>query len=139
MKKRKIVGIKVTKTPNWGKYRKRIKNADTKLYSIAESIIVGIIKRTQSGRDRNKKAFRGYSKAYSKTGTVNLTETGTMLHAIDRKKIAGGVRLHFPNSNESTKAFGNQVTYKRKFFGLDKAQKEMLKQKLGKYIVKTTR
>ena len=131
------MGIKVTKTPNWGKYRRRLKKTDDALYSVSESIIVGIIKRTQTGKDKNKKRFRSYSKNYGKTGTVNLTETGTMLHSIDRKKIAGGVRLYFPNANENSKAHDNQVKYGRKFFGLDKKQKELIKRKLGKYVVKT--
>ena len=131
------MGIKVTKTPNWGKYRKRLKKTDDALYSVSESIIVGIIKRTQSGKDKNKKRFKAYSKNYKKSGTVNLTETGTMLHSIDRKKIKDGVRLYFPNTNENSKAHGNQIKYGRKFFGLDKGQKELIKRKLGKYVVKT--
>ena len=131
------MGIKVTKTPNWGKYKKRLKKTNEALYSVSESIIVGIIKRTQSGKDKNKKGFKGYSKGYGKTGTVNLTDTGTMLHAINRKKIKGGVKLYFPNTNENKKAHGNQVKYGRKFFGLDKTQKELIKRKLGKFIVKT--
>ena len=131
------MGIKVTKTPNWGKYKKRLKKTNEALYSVSESIIVGIIKRTQSGKDKNKKGFKGYSKEYGKTGTVNLTETGTMLHGIDRKKITSGVKLYFSNANEARKAYGNQIKYGRKFFGLDKGQKELIKRKLGKYIVKT--
>jgi len=131
------MGIKVTKLPNWGKYKRSLKKIDSTLYSVAESVIVGIIKRTQSGKDKNKKGFKGYSKNYDKSGTVNLTDTGTMLHAIDRKKIKDGVKLYFPNSNEARKAYGNQVTYKRKFFGLDEKQKELIKRKLGKFIVKT--
>ena len=131
------MGIRVTKRPNWGKYRRRLKKTDDALYSIAESTIVGIIKRTQSGKDKNKKRFKPYSKAYGKSGTVNLTETGTMLHAINRKKIKDGVRLYFPNTNESRKAHGNQIKYGRKFFGIDKEQKKLMKRRLGKYIVKT--
>jgi len=133
------MGIKVTKTPNWGKYKSRLKKTDSALYSVAESIIVGIINRTQSGKDKNKKGFKGYSKNYDKTGTVNLTDGGTMLHAIDRKKITSGVKLYFPDTNEARKAYGNQVTYGRKFFGLDKKQRELIKSKLGRFIVKTTK
>jgi ABC-type phosphate transport system ATPase subunit len=131
------VGIKVTKTPKWGKYKKRLKKTDDALYSVAESIIVGIINRTQSGKDKNKKGFKAYSKSYGKSGTVNLTEKGTMLHSIDRKKIKNGIKLFFSNTNENAKAHGNQVKYGRKFFGIDKKQKELIKRRLGKYIVKT--
>jgi ABC-type phosphate transport system ATPase subunit len=131
------MGIKVTKTPNWRKYTKRLKNTDSALYSLSERIIVGIINRTQSGKDKDKKGFKSYSKNYAKSGTVNLTDTGTMLHSIDRKKIKGGIKLYFSNTNENKKAYGNQVKYGRKFFGLDKTQKELIKRKLGKFIVKT--
>ena len=133
------MGIRVSSKPNWGKYRKRIKNTDSALYSLAEGVIVGIIKRTQSGKDRNKKGFDTYSKNYKKTGKVDLTDTGAMLHGIERKKIKDGVKLYFPNRTEARKAYGNQVKYGRKFFGLDKDQKKLIKRRLGKYIVKTTR
>lgn len=133
------MGIRVRRMPDFGKYKKRLKNTDSTLYSIVESIIVGIIKRTQSGKDKNKKAFKPYSKAYGKTGKVNLTDKGTMLHSIDRKKIKNGVRLFFGNTKENAKAFGNQVTFGRKFFGLDKDQIKHIKKELSKIIVKTTR
>jgi len=133
------MGIKVTKTPKWGKYKKRLKKTDDALYSVAEAIIVGIINRTQSGKDKNKKGFKSYSKSYGKSGTVNLTEKGTMLHSIDRKKIKNGIKLYFPNTNEARKAHGNQIKYGRKFFGIDKGQMKLIKHRLGKYIVKTTR
>jgi ABC-type phosphate transport system ATPase subunit len=133
------MGIKVTKKPNWNKYIKRLKKTDDAIYSVAESIIVGIINRTQSGKDKDKKGFKSYSKNYKKSGIVNLTDGGTMLQSIDRKKIKNGVKLYFPNTNEAKKAHGNQVKYGRKFFGVDKDQKKIIKQRLGKYIVKTTR
>ena len=125
------MGIKVTKTPNWGKYKKRLKKTDDALYSVAEAIIVGIINRTQSGKDKNNKGFKAYSKSYGKAGRVNLTETNDMLHSIDRKKIKGGIKLYFSNTDEAKKAHGNQVKYGRKFFGIDKKQKELIKRKLG--------
>ena len=133
------MGIKVTKTPKWGKYKKRLKKTDDALYSVSESIIVGIINRTQSGKDKNKKGFKAYSKSYGKSGTVNLTDAGTMLHSISRKKIKNGIKLYFPNTNEARKAHGNQIKYGRKFFGIDKGQMKLIKRRLGKYIVKTTR
>lgn len=133
------MGIRITKTVNWGKYTKRIKNIDQKLLGLSEEIIVGIIKRTQSGKDIYGRKFRKYSKGYKKPGgtsTVNLTLKGTMLHAIDTKKIRRGIRFYFPNATENKKAHDNQVKYKRKFLGLDKKQIKALKIDLLKYFVR---
>ena len=127
---------RIRKKPNFNKYKARVKNADSTLYSIIEFIIVGIRNRTMSGKDKDNKRFRPYSKQYGKTGTVNLTETGFMLGDIDRKKIANGVRLYFPTSIEARKAFHNHKTFKRPFFGVDKKQKEHIVKRLGKFIVK---
>lgn len=127
---------KISKKPNFKKYKARVKNSDSFLYSIIEFLIVGIIKRTQSGRDKNNKGFRPYSAQYGKRGTVNLTETGSMLQSIDRKKIANGVRLYFPNFTEARKAYQNHKTFKRPFFGIDKKQKEQIVKRIGKFIVK---
>ena len=127
---------RIRKKPNFNKYKAKIKNADSTLYSIIEFIIVGIIKRTQSGRDKDNKQFRKYSSAYGKTGTVNLTESGAMLQSIDRKKITNGVRLYFPNFTEARKAFHNHKTFKRPFFGVDKKQREQIAKRIGKFIVK---
>jgi len=128
--------MRVTKKPKFDKYKRRLKNTDEVLYSVAESLIVGIIKRTQSGKDKNKKAFKPYSKNTPKRGRVTLTDTGAMLHSIHRKKIKNGVKLFFPNTNESKKAFHNHKTLKRPFFGIDKSQIENIKTRLGKAIVK---
>ena len=62
-----------------------------------------------------------------------------MLHSIDRKKIKNGIKIYFPNANEAKKAFHNHKTFKREFFGIDKKQKEHIKTRLRKFIVKTTR
>ena len=129
--------MRVTKKPNFGKYKKRIKRSNEVLFSVAESMIVGIINRTQSGKDKNKKGFKPYSKNTPKSGRVTLTDTGAMLHSIDRKKIKNGVKLFFPNTNESKKAFHNHKTLKRPFFGIDKKQLEQIKKRLGDAIVKT--
>ncbi len=136
------MGINVRKTPNWGKYTKRLKKTNDALYSITEGVIVGIIKRTQSGKDEKLKSFRPYTSAYARRKgerKVTLTDRGTMLQSIDRKIIKNGVRLYFPNATEAKKAYHNHKTYKRNFFGIDKKQKEHIKTRLGKFIVKTTR
>lgn len=127
---------RIRKKPNFNKYIARVKKSDSTLYSIIEFIIVGIIKRTQSGRDKDNKQFKRYSAQYGKTGTVNLTETGSMLQSIDRKKITNGVRLYFPNFTEARKAYHNHKTFKRPFFGVDKKQREQIAKRLGKFIVK---
>jgi len=124
-----------TKKPNLKKYRDKVKYADRNLYSVIEFIIVGIIKRTQSGRDKNFRPFKKYSRQYGKTGKVNLTETGAMLQSIDRKKINGGVRLYFPNFNEAKKAYNNHITFERPFFGIDKKQEKHIAERIAKYVV----
>lgn len=136
------MGINVRKTPNWGKYRKRIKNVDEQIYKMSDSIITRIRNRTDSGVDKNNKRFKPYTKAYAQQKgmtRVNLAVEGHMLGAIDSKKITGGIRLYFNKTNENKKAHGNQIKYGRKFFGIDKKQKEHIKTRLGKFIVKTTR
>ena len=146
------MGIKVTKTPKWDKYKKRLKKTDSILASVAEGAIVGIINRTQSGRDKNNKGFKGYSSEYGKTGVVNLTDTNTMLHSMDRKKIRGGVKIFFQptkgiskrqskkKSKEAVKntdlAYYQDRVLGRHFFGLDKTQKLQIKQRIGKFLVK---
>lgn len=146
------MGIKLTKKPNFGKYRKRLKKPESVLASAAEGIIVGIINRTQSGKDKNNKGFRGYSSEYGKTGVVNLTDTNTMLHSMDRKKIKNGVKIFFQptkgisqrqSKNKAKKSVKNtHLAYYqdrvlgRHFFGLDKTQKLLIKQRIGRFVVK---
>ena len=136
------MGINVRKTPNWGKYTKRLKKTNDALYSITEGVIVGIIKRTTNANDKDGKLFKRYTTEYGKrkgTHKVTLVDKGTMLNSISRKKIKNGVKLYFPNATEARKAYHNHKTYGRKFFGIDKKQKEHIKTRLGKFIVKTTR
>lgn len=129
----------MSKKPNWSKYIKKVKNIHKPLLLHSDDIIVGIIKRTQKGKDAKDRRFRKYHKDYKKPGgtsTVNLTLKGTMLHAITPKKLKMGIRLYFPNTAENTKAHANQVKYGRKFLGLDKKQIKILKKYLLNYFTK---
>lgn len=106
-----------------------------KLRLLASEIIVGIIRRTQKGKDVKNRAFKRYSKQYARTkakrfgsANPNLTVTQSMLNSITSRDIKGGVRLFFFNASENTKAAINQKT--RKFFGTDKNQMRELKKKL---------
>lgn len=139
------MGIRVIKVPDWRKYTKRIKKTDDKLQSMANDIIVQIINRTEKkGVDKNMKKFKEYTSKYAKRkgvsrSSVNLVKDNTMLHAMNSKKIKGGIRLYFLGTAEAAKAHGNQIKYKRKFFGLDKSQMKTIKGTIGKFIVKTKR
>lgn len=103
-----------------------------KLKKEALNIETGIINRTQSGKDVKLSSFKPYSKAYKKIkgGTVNLTKTGAMLHAISNKNIPNGLRFYFNASAETKKASYNQKM--RKFFGVDRNQVKYLKAKMSK-------
>lgn len=128
--------IIIKKKPNFTKYKSRLDNIPQKtLQSLANRLTVGIIKRTQSGRDVNKGAFKPYSKVYGKKGTVNLTVTGIMLHSIASKIGRNIIRLFFSSTSENAKAYDNQVKYGRKFFGIDKSQRDLIKKRLMKIIL----
>jgi len=134
MPRRQVMGMKITKKPDFKKYTKRINNSNQALMSLSESLITGIIRRTQKGVDSKNKAFKPYSKVYGKKGRVNLTVTSAMLHSITPKKINKGIKLHFPIDAENEKAYDNHVKYDRKFFGLDKNQIKLIVKRLGKHI-----
>lgn len=86
--------------------------------AIAIRVIDQIVKRTKDGRDKNGKAFAGYSKDYKnsaafktagKSSTVDLTLSGDMLDSIQILKNASGkVEIGFERgSTENGKADGN--------------------------------
>lgn len=111
-----------------------IDKREKQLRTLGSEIIVGIIKRTQSGKDKDLKTFKPYSKAYAKSkakysSKVNLTVSGNMLNSIDYKSIKNGLRFYFNANEEKKKAKGN-IGYGRKFFGIDKKQKAWIKNKL---------
>lgn len=99
----------------------------------AGNIEVGIINRTQGGKDVDSRSFKPYSKAYARqkvSNKVNLTKTGAMLQAISHKAIPMGIRFYFSARAETNKAYWNQKT--RKFFGVDRKQVKYIKSKLGR-------
>lgn len=130
----------VKRMPNIKKHTDKVRTMDKLIQQNANEFIVGIIKRTQSGRDANMSGFRPYSKGYAVekakefgSSRVNLTRTGNMLNSISSKKIKGGLRLYFSANQELKKADNNQNRLRRKFFGLDKNQIRFAKEKLKAY------
>jgi hypothetical protein len=126
--------------PNIKKHANKVRTMDKLIQQNANEFIVGIIKRTQSGRDANMSGFRPYSKGYALekakefgSSRVNLTRTGNMLNSITHKRIRGGVRLYFSAGEELRKADANQNKLGRRFFGLDKKQILFAKDKLKKH------
>ena len=106
------------------------------LQLLGNEIVTGVVNRTQNGKDINLKPFKKYSPAYKKSkakshgSVVNLTVSGNMLNSITWKKIRNGLRFYIGNNTERRKAIGNQRL--RKFMGLDKRQKQYIKNKLHK-------
>ena len=131
--------MKVTKKPNIKKYKDRVAKNNLPLF--ANEIITDIIERTQNKKDVNLRRFNKYTKPYAKQkGTsrtnVNLTDTGKMLNSIKWKKIKNGIEIYFSGSEQNAKAHGNQIKNKRKFFGIDRRQREKLIKKIGEIIIK---
>lgn len=111
----------------------------SKLILLGNEIILGIVKRTQDGKDIDLTEFIKYSKGYAKTkrkefgsATPNLTRTSKMLNNINYKDIENGIRFFFNSASENSKAYYNQVSNKREFFNIDKNQKQWIVKKLKK-------
>ena len=124
---------------NFAKKKKDI--STNHLAPFANELKVDMVNRTQSGKDRNQRGFKSYSKDYKKekskefgSSKVNLTRTGQMLNGIDWKKITGGIRFYFNSNEQNTKAFHNQKT--RKFFGFGDKETKLLKEDLSKIYKK---
>lgn len=126
------------KKPDFDKLTKVIINKRvTKLELLASEIIVGLINRTQRGKDVSLRDFKKYTKEYAQQkkkkfggGRPNLTRSSSMLNSITSKRIKNGLKIRFDSSHEAKKAKGNMKT--RKFFGLDRKQKAWIKKKLSK-------
>lgn len=110
---------------------------------MGNEIISDIIDRTQSGKDVNNLGFKSYTRLYAMrkqkefgTATVNLTRTQKMLNSITYKEIPKGLRFYFNASEQSTKAYHNQITNKRKFFGLSNDSLQKIKKFISKQITK---
>jgi len=131
----------VTRYPDYRKYVSLINRMPSEVAELQETLIARIQTRTGEGVDYNGVPFKKYSDSYLKrrlangrNKAVNLQWHNQMLRAITAKNIKGGFRIYFMNSTENKKAKYNQET--RKFFGLDKKQKEEvlkhLKNKINK-------
>ena len=110
---------------------------------MGNEIISDIIDRTQSGKDVNNLGFKSYTRLYAMrkqkefgTATVNLTRTQKMLNSITYKEIPKGLRFYFNASEQSTKAYHNQITNKRKFFGLSNDSLQKIRKFISKQITK---
>lgn len=135
--------IRVIKTPDFKKLLKTLRTTDDEILSFATSLIVGIQKRTQKGKDANNKTFDPqYSEKYkefrkrSKRSTkVNLTFHGHMLNGMRVKKYRDGAMIFFDRS-ENDKAYYNHVSMGREFFSLDDDQEDLMMKRIGKFIAK---
>lgn len=110
---------------------------------MGNEIISDIIDRTQSGKDIDGVGFKSYTRLYAirkqkefGTATVNLTRTQKMLNSITYKEIPKGLRFYFNASEQSTKAYHNQITNKRKFFGLSNDSLQKIRKFISKQITK---
>lgn len=132
--------IKFKKRPNFKKYESRFNNIPRdKLQGLANQLTVGIINRTQKGKDKKFKPFKRYSTAYKKTkrgfgSRVNLTVTNNMLHSINSKIGRNKIRLYFGSTVENAKAYSNNLT--RKFFGIDVRQIKIIKKSFIKTLTR---
>jgi hypothetical protein len=139
--------MRVTKKPNINKYKNAIKKMSDRatLVPAINETIVEIRKRTQSGKDVNGNSFKPYAEStkdyrskHGRSTNVNLTYSGAMLGSITVKSIQGGIRLYFGSTIENTKAYHNQISLKRKFFGLSQAQRDKLIKFLKSYYKNAT-
>ncbi len=72
---------------------------------IAQDIITTIKRRTSEGLDASGNLFKGYSKSYEKTGTVNLRLSGDMLEGLVVLATGSGfVRIGFSSPQANDKA-----------------------------------
>ena len=96
-----------------------------------------IIQRTQSGKSIEGGTFTRYSDGYAaykakkgrRASPPDLTFTGNMLKSIRTKiTISASVITGFIYllPSQAIKAFANQITYRRPFFGLSNEQKQRI-------------
>ena len=137
------MGIRVTKTPNFKRLLKTLSATDEEVVSVATSFVIGIQKRTQQGRDANKRAFKptynedykAYRKSKGRSGKVNLTFNGHMLHGMRVEKYRNGAKIYF-KGKENDKAYYNHEALGRKFFALDDKQENYMYKRIGTFIAK---
>jgi len=98
-----------------------------------------MVSRTQSGEDKNGKAFKSYTKEYAQfkgSSDVDLTLFGDMLLSIQGDDNGGEVEIKI-EGEEAAKAYGHITgfkghptipsgKYKRDFFGLSEQEAEFI-------------
>lgn len=97
------------------------------LAAFEEEAIETIIKRTQTGNDRQGKPFKEYSPEYAEqkgSSDVDLTLMGDMLLGVKTRRTANGVEI-FLESDQVPKGYNHQVgdtLPKREWFGLNEKE-----------------
>lgn len=122
----------------WQKFKVKInpKYKPRERKAIAQEVIDFIVKRTQSGKDKNNNAFKPYSKSYTESldfkiagkskDKVNLTLSGDMLASIKLLKDSKGeLTIGFDRSDKDnndkatghmTGKYGNSSKIKKRVF-----------------------
>jgi len=106
-----------------------------------------IIKRTESGKDQEGKAFRAYSQAYSELKgktKVDLEDTNKMLQSISSKVVSRNkAQVFFRSPREATKGLFHQKGMgklpKRKFFGFSKKTEKVIQKTYEQFLKKEIR
>lgn len=112
--------------------------------ALGQALIDKIQERTQGGKSRLNKPFRGYSKSYKesddfkasgKSGKVNLTLSGDMLGLMDiTEQTQNTITIGWDDEDEAAKAHGHITgdikgpKVKRDFFGVSQADIRAVKQ-----------
>lgn len=135
------MGIQIVKQADIeGTLDKKISNLHKEFNIAVSDEVTQMVRRTQSGRDKDNKSFKSYSPSYSKfkrkrgrnVSPPDLTFTGKMLGAITYKTFEQGTKfigeIFFNSSREATKARGN--LRHRQFFGFSKEQILKIQQRI---------
>lgn len=145
MKKPKFSLTEVSQEINLSELLGREPTPTEKEAFISEAIDL-MIERTQSGVDLNGKKFKPYTKEYAEfkgvsRGDVDLTLFGSMLSSLDGAADNDSVTLFINDETETAKAFGHisgfeghptipNGKYKRKFFGINENEAELIAAKI---------
>ena len=118
----------------------KVEGLEKEFSIVVSDEVTRMIKRTQSGTDKDNKQFVKYSAGYAKykqkkgrsPSPVDLTFSGKMLRAITYKTFKQGTNyiaeVFFNGSKEDQKAKGN-LRY-RQFFGFSKDQVAKIHQRI---------
>lgn len=131
-------------------FKKRVKELQKNyLMPYGLSIQLEIRKNTASGKDKNGKSFKPYSKSYQeyikkgyhkekKSTHVNLQSSGEMLRSIDFDVIKGGLRFYLKGNRKSGLSNNDVAYYNKKngreFLGLPEKREKEIKKDLAEII-----